>query len=138
MDYHFPLVGLGFYSGYRSGYYSGWSSYYPPLYYEPAYYDYAPAYPAPGYYEVPLTTASVPLYTNGVPASVGPEELRQAIDTEPVSRRAHEEIFISRPDLPGREAPEALPEEEPDTESRREIPSPDAKRPGAANPRGDQ
>lgn len=138
LDYHFPLVSLGFYSSYRSGYYSGWSSYYPPVYYDypSAYYDYAPAYPVSGYYDTPLPTDSVPLYPNDAPpTSVIPEELSRIMGTEPAAQRAHEGIFISRPELPSREAPEALPEG-PDPDSRRQIPAPSSQPPGAPNARG--
>lgn len=95
-------MGIGFY---------GWSYPYYYDYYPYPYYDYYPySYYAPSYYEAPVYPSANSIYnTNVVSASyVTPQRDNRSAPRE----TRYPDVAIPRMELPAREAPEVLPDEE--------------------------
>lgn len=111
-DFHFyPFFGLGFY-GWSYPYYSG----YP-------YYDYYPyaSYTTygPSYYEAPIVypSTNAPAWAGAINGGA-----RTPTGTSVASERRYPDGFMPRIELPGREAPEVLPDEPVTSPSRDRVP----------------
>ena len=110
-------LGVGFY-GWSYPYYYSYPSYYAyPYYYSPAYYQDCP----PSYYEAPVYPDTNSLYDGTSAPAAGAAATPYGGDRNVPKEVRVPDGFIPRMELPGREAPEALPEEKP-VAPPREIP----------------